>query len=114
MREEREGNVVGEEAEVVAERVGRHAEIREEFFEAAAPEELRVEVDGVVGEPEAGSEGKEGKQHDDHDVGENERENAEPGHEEELLRVADAAQHVAEKGAHDVEHQVADRLVAEE
>ena len=54
-------------------------------------------MDGVVGESEAGSEGKKGSQHDDHDIGENERENAEPGHEEELLRVTDAAQHVAEK-----------------
>ena len=71
-------------------------------------------MDGVVGESEAGSEGKKGSQHDDHDIGENERENAEPRHEEELLRVTDAAQHVAEKSTHDVEDQVADRFVAEE
>ena len=114
VREEERRHEVGEEAEVVAERVGSHAEIREELLDAAAPEKLRIEVNGVGGEPEAGSERNKKRRHDDHDVSENEREDAEPRHEEELLRVPDAAQHVAAQGAYNVENQVTDRFVAEE
>ena len=52
--------------------------------------------------------------HHNHHISENERENAKPGHEEQLFRVADAAEHVAEKSTHDMKDKVANCLVAKE
>lgn len=59
MSENGRSDVVSEEAEVVAERVGSHAEISEEFFGTATPEKLRIEMDRIVGEAEAVSERRE-------------------------------------------------------
>ena len=96
--------VVGEEAEVVAQGVGRHAQVRKEGFGPTTPEQLGIEVDGV---------GRQTVDHDHH-IGEEEGENAKPRDEEELLRVADAAQDITQQCTDDVQEQVAGCLVPQE